>query len=88
MAEMTYEDLRNEYLDGELFKNQFELGKFLHEYGVRNKVEHLIQRWPGAKIKDTEIYYDVAELALKKGVAFFNDGCYIIEDLAEIEQYI
>ena len=32
MAEMTYEDLRNEYPDGEVFKNQFELGKFLQEY--------------------------------------------------------
>ena len=85
---MNKEELRNEYPDGEVFDNQFELGKFLHEYGIRHKVEHLTSRWPTAKIKDTEDYYDIAELALSKGVAFFNDGYYIIEDLIEIEQDI
>ena len=88
MDSMTKEELRNEYPDGEVFDNQFELGKFIQGYGVRHKIEHLTRRWPNAKVKDTEIYYDVAELALEKGVAFFNDGYYIIEDFAEIAEYI
>lgn len=81
---MTAEELRNEYPDGEVFPNQFELGKFVQEYGVRKKITAITSKWPG-KVKDTEEYYDIAELCLSKGVAFFNDDNYIIEDLLDLE---
>lgn len=83
---MTKEELIKVYPNGKLFENQYEMGQFLQEYGVRNKVEHLTRRW--SEIKDNDNFYDISELALSKGVAFYNDGFYIVEDLSEIDKDI
>lgn len=84
---MTKEELEDLYPDGKVFPNQYEMGQFLHEYGHRNKVSTISKTW-AVPIPDKDNYYDIAELSLSKGVSFFNDGCYIIEDLKDIDKYL
>ena len=83
---MTLEELKQEYGEKNVFPNQFELGKFVQEYGIRNKIKFISERYPNELIaKDNEVLYDLAERLLSKGIAFFNDGYYIIEDLEDLK---
>lgn len=83
---MTKEELKKEYGENNVFDNQFEMGKFIQEYGIRNKFNNIELKYPTTAVKrDSEIFYDIAERALVKNVAFFNDNCYIIEDFADIK---
>lgn len=83
---MTLEELKQEYGEKNVFPNQFELGKFVQEYGIRNKIKFISERYPNELIaKDNEVLYDLAEHLLSKGFAFFNDGYYIIEDLEDLK---
>lgn len=83
---MTLEELKQEYGEKNVFPNQFELGKFVQEHGVRNKIKFISERYPNELIaKDNEVLYDLAERLLSKGIAFFNDGYYIIEDLEDLK---
>lgn len=83
---MTLEELKQEYGEKNVFPNQFELGKFVQEYGIRNKIKFISERYPNELIaKDNEVLYDLAERLLSKGFAFFNDGYYIIEDLDDLK---
>ena len=84
---MTKEDLQKEYGTENVFDNQFEMGKYIQEYGIRNKFDNINLKYPTLKVKkDPEIFYDIAESALVKNVAFFNDGCYIVEDFSDIKE--
>lgn len=83
---MTLEELKQEYGEKNVFPNQFELGRFVQEYGIRNKIKFISERYPNELItKDNEVLYDIAEHLLSKGLAFFNDGYYIIEDLEDLK---
>ena len=83
---MTLEELKEEYGERNVFHNQFELGKFVQEYGIRKKIKFISERYPNELIaKDNEVLYDLAEYLLNKGFAFFNDGYYIIEDLEDLK---
>ena len=83
---MTLEELKQEYGEKNVFHNQFELGKFVQEYGIGNKIKFISERYPNELIaKDNEVLYDLAERLLSKGFAFFNDGYYIIEDLEDLK---
>lgn len=83
---MTLEELKEEYGEKNVFHNQFELGKFVQEYGIRKKIKFISERYPNELIaKDNEVLYDLAERLLNKGSAFFNDGYYIIEDLEDLK---
>lgn len=83
---MTLEELKEEYGEKNVFHNQFELGKFVQEYGIRKKIKFISERYPNELIaKDNEVLYDLAERLLNKGFAFFNDGYYIIEDLEDLK---
>lgn len=83
---MTLEELKEEYGEKNVFHNQFELGKFVQEYGIRKKIKFISERYPNELIaKDNEALYDLAERLLNKGFAFFNDGYYIIEDLEDLK---
>lgn len=83
---MTKDELVSEYKDGKVLDNQFELGMFVHEQSLRMGNEKLRNDYPiKAVSKNKELYYDIAELSLKKGAAFFNDGYYIIEDLNDLK---
>lgn len=83
---MTLEELKQEYGEKNVFPNQFELGRFVQEYGIRNKIKFISERYPNELIaKDNEVLYDLAERLLSKGIAFFNDGYYIIEDLEDLK---
>ena len=83
---MTLEELKQEYGEKNVFPNQFELGKSVQEYGIRNKIKFISERYPNELIaKDNEAQYDLAERLLSKGFAFFNDGYYIIEDLEDLK---
>lgn len=83
---MTKEELQKEYGSENVFDNQYEMGKFIQEYGIRHKFKNIETKYPTDVVKkDTEIFYDVAERALVKNVAFFNDDCYIIEDFEDIK---
>ena len=82
---MTKEELQKEYGENNVFDNQFEMGQYIQEYGIRNKFDNINLKFPTIKVKkDPEVFYDVAERALEKNVAFFNDGYYIVEDFADI----
>lgn len=83
---MTLEELKEEYGEKNVFLNQFELGKFVQEYGIRKKIKFISERYPNELIaKDNEVLYDLAERLLNKSFAFFNDGYYIIEDLEDLK---
>ncbi len=83
---MTLEELKEEYGEKNVFHNQFELGKFVQEYGIRKKIKFISERYSNELIaKDNEVLYDLAERLLNKGFAFFNDGYYIIEDLEDLK---
>lgn len=83
---MTLSELKKEYGEKNVFPSQFELGKFVQEYGIRNKIKFISERYPNELItKDNEVLYDLAEHLLSKGFAFFNDGYYIIEDLEDLK---
>ena len=83
---MTLEELKQEYGEKNVFPNQFELAKFVQEYGIRNKIKFISERYTNELIaKDNEVLYDLAEHLLSKGFAFFNDGYYIIEDLEDLK---
>lgn len=84
---MTLEELKKEYGENNVFPNQFEMGKFVQEYGIRNKIKFIQERYPNELItKDSDVLYDLSEKLLSKGFAFFNDDYYIIEDLADLEK--
>ena len=38
---MTLEELKEEYGEKNVFHNQFELGKFVQEYGIRKKIKFI-----------------------------------------------
>ena len=83
---MTKEELIAEYGEHNVFNNQFEMAKFIQEYGIRHHFKKFETRYPNELFKkDPENYYDLAEDLLKKGLAFFNDGYYIVEDLEDVE---
>ena len=83
---MTLNELKQEYGDANVFPNQLEMGKFVQEYGIKNKIKLISERYPNELIaKDNEVLYDIAERLLSKGFAFFNDGYYIIEDLEDLK---
>lgn len=83
---MTKDELKAEYGENNVFDNQFEMAKFAQEFCIRNKVERICERFSNEKVKyNNDILYDLAELLLSKNLAFFNDGCYIIEDLEELK---
>lgn len=83
---MTLEELKQEYGDKNVFPNQFEMGKFVQEYGIRNKIKFISERFPNELVlKDNDVFYDIAECLLSKCIAFFNDGYYIIEDFEDLK---
>lgn len=83
---MTLEELKKEYGNNCVFLNQLEMGSFIHDYGVKNNLRNIVERFPPNKVKhNNEIYYDIAELALRKSISFFNDGYYIIDSLDELK---
>lgn len=83
---MTLEELKKEYGNENVFANQYALGRFVQEYGIRNKVKCICEKYSNEKIKrDPELYYDLAEDLLSQGLAFYNDGYYIVEDFDEIK---
>lgn len=84
---MTLIELKKEYGEHNVFSNQFELGNFVQEYGIRNKIKFICDRYPNERVaRDNDILYDLAEYLLSENIAFFNDDYYIIEDLADLEK--
>lgn len=82
---MTFDELKKEYGDNNVFKNQFEMSKAAQIYGVRNNIRFVCERYPDNHVKcDPEVLYDFAEKLLVKNIAFFNDGYYIIEDMEDL----
>lgn len=82
---MTLDELKKEYGETNVFENQYGMAQFAHEYAERHNYNNMELKFPLAKMKkDPESFYDLAERLLVKNIAFFNDGYYIIEDLADL----
>lgn len=83
---MTLDELKKEYGEENVFENQFEMGKCVQEYGIRNKIKYIEERYPNEKVKkDSELFYNLAEALLSKNIAFYNDGFYVVEDFEELK---
>lgn len=84
---MTKEELKNLYPEGEVFPNQYELGMFICKYGNAHDIKGISNNWkyPPA---DTDVYYDIAEIALQKSMAFSNDNFWILEDLDYLKEFV